>query len=508
MRPAGRRETLDTWKRQVQQQRMKPTGDRATILPLIVSAAVMAVVWIFHLSLIAEGGINHMDEFYTLDRAWAFISHDDWLTVYKLQVPDFRKPPLQYWMTALLLNGGVDQTTAVRLPSLTFALGALASAGLLAYAIRPQNVWVVPAAILLCASSGEFWAYSLSAMLEAGVAFSVTLALAAVLMALKKPRWWYVVAVAVVFGALQKAPIALALVLVFLTLLFSTARWHGCSLKVVTSNRHFRIAATIGLVGSFGWQLFQVLFHGFAVFREAYENQMVDRFSPFEDGFAARSLFELNGLVIAREPVLRWSGILSLFLLPWLLSRAVLLPLAGVFLVFVLVMLFADGSVYSRYSLMFVPVYGAAIAVVLFSVLRSNLLAALAVVCVSLAVQGPFKKAEDLGLFPSNRQVRQIAVLSGVGAALKEDEALVVCNWDPAARMPTGAISFYAANGRPFTSLNSRGHIPRFFDGERSGAKLRGLCRRAELKELRDRLDGLSVVETHRGYVHWTADAR
>ena len=148
-------------------------------LPILVTALLIAAVLFIYLPLLPVGGFRFFDEFHTLDRTTAFARHGDWFTVYSLQEPSFKKPPLQYWMSAGLLETGAGELTALRLPSFLFTLGSLVATALLAAAVMPATLWAMPASVLLLACSTMFWAYGLSAMLASGATFFATLALAA-----------------------------------------------------------------------------------------------------------------------------------------------------------------------------------------------------------------------------------------------------------------------------------------------------------------------------------------
>ena len=163
--------------------------------------------------MLGVGTIHQYDEYHTLDRSNAFLITNDWFTVYEQNTPTFRKPPLQYWLTAVALKNSQDLEFALRLVSYLFGIGLLISTGILAYLINPSNPYVAPSAIIIMSSSTMFWVLtSLSAMLETGAAFFSTISVIGTILAIRQPKWWYFVAAAVGFGALQKAPIALLMV--------------------------------------------------------------------------------------------------------------------------------------------------------------------------------------------------------------------------------------------------------------------------------------------------------
>lgn len=480
-------------------------GRRAAIL---VTVLLIAVAWLAHLVQIPQGGISLYDEFHTLDRSGGFIRHDDWLTVYNKNEPGFRKPPLQYWMTALLMEAGVDMEVALRLPSMLFALGVLAVTGWFAALLYPQAPWAIPAAVLLCASSLQFWRYAASAMLETGAALFATLALMAAIMALRRPLWWYGMAVAVGLGALQKAPIGLVLVLLFIWLLSRTRARHGFSYARLKESRHFLISLRLALVLTLAWPVFQSVLHGLAVLQDVYGGQMIERFVPARPLKEPRSGSDLWDLIIVGEPILRIPAILALLVLPWRVRRPDFLPLAGIFAIYVVAMGLAAGSVYARYTVTFLPLLSAALAVVVFSSIRMRWVAGLVVLAVSVASGGPIRGVEGLQLLQSEKLQTQIVLLSEMAGELRSDETLVTCNWNRDSRFLPGAVSYYAAvNKRPFVGLDAPNRIDlRKSQGRLPGA-LRGLCTAAELDEIAPQLVGLERDRMREGYVFWTAES-
>ncbi|MFV0369998.1 MAG: ArnT family glycosyltransferase, partial [Hyphomicrobiaceae bacterium] len=235
---------------------------RQATLPIFVTVILVCGFWFYHVQWIADGGFNQWDEFFTLDRASSFARMEDWWTVYSQNKPTFVKPPLQYWMSALLMEAGADLELAMRLPSMLFALGCLIATAWLAAVVAPHLPWAMPASVLLLASSTQFWKYSTSAMLDIGAAlFGLLAVLFALLAVQRRPVWWYAAAAAVVLGALQKAPIGLALIAIFVGLLAATHRLHGLSAHGLWHTPQFRRSVYIAVGGSIAWPVFQALLH-------------------------------------------------------------------------------------------------------------------------------------------------------------------------------------------------------------------------------------------------------
>ena len=149
------------------------------INPTSVSVLLVAVIVLFYGSMLPDGGFSHNDEYLTLDRTNSFTLRDDWWSVYSENRPTFKKPPLQYWMGALLLETGMDRELALRLPSFVFAIGAILLAGLLARMMLPSNPWVFPVTVLLMAGSKRLWENAMSALHDNGATIFAMAALLA-----------------------------------------------------------------------------------------------------------------------------------------------------------------------------------------------------------------------------------------------------------------------------------------------------------------------------------------
>jgi 4-amino-4-deoxy-L-arabinose transferase-like glycosyltransferase len=475
--------------------------------PVIVTALLIAAVLFLYLPFLPTGGFRFFDEFHTLDRTTAFARHGDWFTVWSLQEPSFKKPPLQYWMSAGLIEAGAGELTALRLPSFLFALGTLAATALLAAAVMPATFWAMPAAVLLLACSTMFWQYALSAMLDSGAAFFATLALAAAILALKRPQWWYVAGAAIALGSLQKAWIGLPLVALWLALLGATARWHGLRLRDIAARREFRISAAIALAGSLLWPLAQTLLHGADALDEFFGDQMIDRFLPGAGPAEGHSLRYLSALIVGGEPSLRWPAILALLWLPWRLGRMDLLPLPAVFALFAAAMFLAGGNVSPRYTLIFLPLLAVALAAVLLSLVPRPLFAVPLFGLIAWAAGGPLKNAAALELAMDRDYAEQIAVMTAAGAAMDPGDRLVICTAGGARRLIPALASRYAANGRPFVRLANERSLRHNAERGLLDGPFVGVCRPEDLRMFEDAFPGLEILAERNGYLIWKADA-
>ena len=483
-----------------------PTSWLATI---IVTGLLIFGVWAAYLTVLDQGGISQYDEFYTLDRSAGFARHDDWLTVYSNNKPTFKKPPLQYWMSGFLLEAGFSTTMALRLPSMLFSLGMLVTTAWLAAILLPAKRWAVPAAVILCACSTQFWLYSTSAMLETGAAFFATLALIATIKALRNPIWWYGTAVVVGLGALQKAPIGLVMVALFICILHLTKSLHGFSYGRLRESPHFIRALRLTICLCLAWPLLQLVQQGEEdAFKQFFGDEMFKRFAPTTASDNSRSLNDIWKLVISGEPFLRVPAIIALLWLPWRLGRLEFLPLPGILLAFFLAMWLAGGVVFPRYSLSFVPLLAASLAVLSFSLFRAQWIGLVATLTIVALLGGPMRSSGELRLEQGSHITSSIEALTALGQELEPQETLVLCNWPRKKKIPTGAISYYGAtNGRPFIAPSSLERFKRSLEKGRIQGALRGACRAEQLDEIAFALSDLELGPSHGELLFWTAFA-
>lgn len=469
--------------------------------PIAATLALIAVFAWYYLLLIPHGGISIYDEFYSLERSASFARQGDWWTVYSLNEPTFKKPPLQYWMVAWLFELDADLEVALRLPSMLFAILTLAATALLAAAIAPGLPWAMPASVLLLASSQHFWHQATTAMLNTGTVFFATLAIASVILAAKRPHWYYVAAAAIVVGSLQKAPSALVLVAMYFMVLWSTARWHGQSFHKTFRSNEFRRSLWISLLGVLAWPLLQAVLHGFGEVLDTYDDEMLERFAPTIDSGEVQGADELRTLIFWREPVLRLIGIGALALLPWILRRVDLVALPIMFAIFVVAMALASGRVYSHYTLVFLPVLIVSIAVILASLRRIWLLA---IVAIAISVQsgGPIKPMSSLPIVRKEELHSRILALSeAANVASRPNERVVICMGNRKTRFPPGAVSYYFSNGELLVRHDSLLRRKHRFEGP-----FRGFCTQEDIDQMAHEFQGLVVHGTYGDYLLWTAE--
>lgn len=471
--------------------------------PLVVSVLLLLSLAIFYGQMLPKGSIHHGDEYLTLDRTHSFTLRDDWLTVYSENRPTFKKPPLQYWVGALLLEAGIDKELALRLPSFVSALGILVITGLFAWMMVPANLWSIPIAILLIASSKRFWESAMSALLDSGAVLFAMIALIATYAAIRQPKWWYLVALACGLGAMQKAPIPILFSVAGFVGVFLTRSHHELLNGTSLRNRHFYLALTLGLGLVLCWPIVQWLYHGQESLQQAYLDQMVERFSPFgEEKGKQRSLYTL---LIAGEPVLRILAAGAMFWMPWRLRRLDLISFPVLFALYAIVVVGSSGLVSPRYSLVFMPMLMSSLAVMILTVVPDWRWQAAFVAVLCLASFSPFKSAENLGITNSS-QAGVIQLLASIGEVIRPEETLLVCRRGvEGERIYPGAVSYYASAGKPFHRFRSPNELIQLQENEMISPPYRLLCGVSGYEELRPTMTGINVMETTGKYVHWTA---
>jgi 4-amino-4-deoxy-L-arabinose transferase-like glycosyltransferase len=480
---------------------MQKFQPRDALMPFILSLAFVAGLAIYYWGLLPVGHIQQGDEYITLDRVHSFLIRNDYWTVFSYNQPSFNKPPLQYWISAYLIQEGADLEFSLRFPSLLFGVLTLINAGILAYLIYPANPWVAPAAIALLAGSSSFWRSNISAMLDSGAMLFCTLAITSCLLAFSRPRWWYLVAMAVALGALQKAPVPLLFVVAMVLIAFVSKGHDQNNLRTAFLNRHFFIATGLAFAAVLLWPALQWVQFGPASFHQAYVNQIVERFSPFGNVGGRRRGWDT--VLLSGEQLLRIPAIASLLALPWVLRRFDLLSLPLLWIIFAITTLFASGYISPRYSLVFMPLLMAALAVVLIKFLPGRVWPVLVIGALAVSEGGPVESANTLHLFNDDQQ-KFAPLLQNIAQSLRENETLIVCRSGPGLpRIARGAISYYASNGRPFKELKSPDQFLRLTEDQAIVPPYRGICHTQDFQKLRRSLENYEIVEESNEYVHW-----
>lgn len=251
-------------------------------------STVIVVFCVFYFSSgLKSGSYLHSDEYLTLERSYNFLKFDDWFSTYSNNKINFKKPPLQYWMTGILLNYGVDDFLSVRIISFIFFIGICIGSVFLTQHAFPKNPWAPPSCLFLLISSPEMVENARSGLLDTGMAFFLLFSILAFLRAREDDRWWLACGLSVGLGALQKAPLALLTVVMFFVV-SEIKGWEEYSLRRLAGNRYFRFGCAVAAILTLSWPVLQVLRYGGGYLETAYGSEMLERFAP---GISSRQEF-------------------------------------------------------------------------------------------------------------------------------------------------------------------------------------------------------------------------
>jgi len=218
------------------------------------------------------------DAFHTLERSHSFQKHHDWFSVYSENHPSFKKPPLQYWLTALGFEVGLSDLLALRLPSFIFFLGLTLASGLVSYLLSNRNPWTVPATVLLMGCSLRLIKLGRSGLLDAGMVFFIMLAVLAFFYAKENSKFWILCGLACGLGFLQKAPVAIIYIAIMLFILGKRDSYYQWS--VLRQNKDFNRGILITIILFLFWPILQTLRYGTDYIKSAIGVEMVQRFTP------------------------------------------------------------------------------------------------------------------------------------------------------------------------------------------------------------------------------------
>jgi 4-amino-4-deoxy-L-arabinose transferase-like glycosyltransferase len=490
----------------IQQADLKMRAERlAGVLarPNVISgftAVLLGVLAIYYFFMLPAGTLKIIDEYWTLDRVGSFVARGDWMTVYSENLPNFNKPPLQYWFSALFFDPQAP-LFALRLPSYIFALLLLPLSGLIAFQLCGRAI-VYPVAMLVLGSSVRFWESGLSALLDMGATFFAVAALAAFIAATRQPRWWYAVAVLCGLASLQKAPVAPGFVAVA-ALVFIGWRWRkgpGEQTAAVFGNRHFALSVLLLLALFLFWPAIQYWKHGSVYIQHAFVEQMWQRFASSEEASGGGAWFK--GL-FRGQPLLEAPMLAAILALPFVIKRWETAAITTLFIAYVVLSGMAGERGSPRYAIMFYPLMAGSLSALAAHYLSANALPAALVYCLVLGT--PFKSAEAARLTQST-QTQYVAFLSRTGAAVQPGESFLRCRWNRGkAPLFPGTISFYASAGHPVFTLKSAQDLAGAKELGEVVPPYRGICTIAEFAELKAQLDTPVTVEIFGNYVHWAA---
>ncbi len=476
---------------------MKIVHNNDFFIPIIISSIIITIFTLYYWQFLPYGDIIRWDEYFTLERSSNFLKKNDWLTVYTNQQPNFNKPPLQYWITYILIQNIENIQIALRFWPYFFGLSLLASVGLLAHALNPQTPYVIPTAILIMSGSSLLWRYSISAMLDTGAALFTTLTVAAFILALRNPKWWYVAAISIGLGTLQKSPLTLAAVTLLFILLIATRKLYSTSVEIIIKNKHFIHSSILMILLTIPWPLIQIFKYGKKYTKQALVLQVYNRFIPTTD--MSEIQIQWWQWFITDESFIFIFSIISAFLLLFYKKFEYIIPFFT-FIIFSITMTMASGVIHSRYILQILPILAAGFAVILIEYMPNKATLLGGALALTLLAGHPFQTAASLEL-NNNTQAPYIPYLKDFAQSLKDDETPIRCFWGKdRGKIFPGAFHYYASNERKFYEIYDPSEL-----GKLARPPYRGICPINQFMELNATWEGLQVVREFHGMIHWVS---
>lgn len=274
--------------------------DASRLLRIVLLLGTGAIFWNLW-----GGALKSWDETLTAERAREILVFGDWLTIHWNYEPDFIKPPLYYWLTALLYHLVGVNDFAARFWSAAFGVLGLYAVYRLGTVLFSARLGIVAAALFLTVTS--YLNYARAAMLDTGLFSFGILALCAFLV--HRPlRGWLFLGI----GFMLKGPWAFFYVLPLPLWWWTHRRWE--QLKDPTLYWGFGIFLAIVLP----WHVAQYVVHG-QTFLDSYIGyQMLARIQKPLEGHSQELLFYLKRLsdkwhvwfywLVIGHFVVRWRG--------------------------------------------------------------------------------------------------------------------------------------------------------------------------------------------------------
>ena len=306
---------------------------------------------------LGSGEQLHYDEFFTLERSHGFQKYHDWFSVYSLNRPSSRKPPLQYWLTAFGTKLGLSDLLSLRLPSFVFFLGLTIVSGFVSYLLSNRNPWTVPATVLLMGCSLQLIRLSRMGLLDAGMSFFIMFAILMFFYAKENSKSWVLCGLACGLGAMQKAPIAIIYIAIMFYILRKRDEYYKWS--SLRENKDFNRGLYLSIFLLLFWPVLQTLRYGIGYSKTAIGKEMVGRFNPFGGGRIAEVSF-LNWLEwlwndLHLIGIVAIACVVLVFCCRRLRENHHLFALSIIIVIVAVAFSFATGKLYPRYLAVLTP---------------------------------------------------------------------------------------------------------------------------------------------------------
>lgn len=190
--------------------------------PVISAGLLIIGVAVWLACKIPNGILTYPDELFTAERSREMLMAGRGSVHFNFH-RTFAKPPLQYWLTTLTLPKIDNHNVAVRVWPLVYGLLTAITVGWLTFLIDPKRPWLIPLSVAIFVSCPLFSTEATRALLDTGLVFFTSAAIAFAQMARRHPAWWLGVAIACGLGALQKIPIVFLIWLIIVVVRLTNA---------------------------------------------------------------------------------------------------------------------------------------------------------------------------------------------------------------------------------------------------------------------------------------------
>jgi 4-amino-4-deoxy-L-arabinose transferase-like glycosyltransferase len=215
--------------------------------------AFLALVVIF--TKMEGSGLATWDDCFYAQKAKEISETGSWMTMHYAGDPAFENPPFFMWLIAISYKiWGVNEYAAI-FPSAFF--GVLCVVLVYFFSARLFESWTAFFSSLVLTTTFYFTKYARHAMIDVTLSFFVTLALFALVMALRRDRRYFLLwGLAVSVSVLLKSVLGFFPLLITVMYLFVTGRWK------MLLNKWFLIGSGFVLILGCSWYLHQYLTFG------------------------------------------------------------------------------------------------------------------------------------------------------------------------------------------------------------------------------------------------------
>ncbi len=227
----------------------------------IISLSVLTLSFFVHFYLLGEGSLHDWDEAIYAQVAKEIAVSDNWLTLSWAGQPFWHKPPLYFWLTAVVYKIVGINEFAARICSAAFGFGVVALTSWFGLRLFSWAAGVIAALLLLSIDQStychwyNFLCQARVGMLETMLTFWLLLSLILVWEANERP--WLIVLIGITagFAVMTKAWIGFFALAIPAFYALMTGQFHAC-------RRYWSLAILLAGAIILPWHLWQIWIHG------------------------------------------------------------------------------------------------------------------------------------------------------------------------------------------------------------------------------------------------------